>query len=154
MEMTSSTLLVSYPEHSISIGTHVLEGGGHGGKSCTTEVFRYVSNSLWPQTSDNMLYLWLTLWGTLEMGSKSENKKGLLGFPGGSPGKDSACNAGDLGSIPGLGRSPGEEKGCPLQDSGLEDSMLCIVHGVAKSQARLSNFHFHWSPISVAHLKS
>ena len=46
------------------------------------------------------------------------------------------------GSIPGLGRSPGEEKGYPLQYSGLENSMDCIVHEVAKSQARLSDFHF------------
>ena len=55
------------------------------------------------------------------------------GFPCGSAGKESACNAGDLGSIPGLGRSPGEGKGYPLQYSGLEKSMDCIVHGVAKS---------------------
>ena len=46
-----------------------------------------------------------------------------MGFPSGSAGKDSACNAGDLGSIPGLGRSPGEGKGYPLQDSGLENSI-------------------------------
>ena len=59
----------------------------------------------------------------------------------GSAGKEYACNARDLGLIPGLGRSPGEGKGYPLQYSGLEDSMDCIVHGVAKSQTRLSNFH-------------
>ena len=47
--------------------------------------------------------------------------------------KESACNVGDLGSIPRLGRSPGEGKGYPLQYSGLENSMDCIVHGVAKS---------------------
>ena len=57
-------------------------------------------------------------------------------------GKESACNAGDLGSIPGLGRCPGEGKGFPLQYSGLGNSMDCIVHGVAKSQTRLSDFHF------------
>ena len=55
-------------------------------------------------------------------------------FPCGSAGKESACNAGDLGSIPGLGRSPGEGNGYPLQYSGLENSMDCIVHGVTKSQ--------------------
>ena len=65
-----------------------------------------------------------------------------LGFPCGSVGKTSACNVGDLGSIPGLGRSPGEGKGYPLQSSGLENSMDCIVHGVTKSQTRLSDFHF------------
>ena len=57
----------------------------------------------------------------------------FLGFPFGSAGKESACNAEDLGSIPGLGRSPGEGKGYPLQYSGLENSMDCIVHGVAES---------------------
>ena len=54
-----------------------------------------------------------------------------MGFPCGSAGKESACNAGDLGSIP--GRSPGEGKGCLLQYSGLENSMDSVVHGVTKS---------------------
>ena len=67
----------------------------------------------------------------------------FLGFPCDSAGKESACNRGDLGSIPGLGRSPGAGKGYPLQYSGLENSMDCIVHGVAKSRTRLSSFHFH-----------
>ena len=62
----------------------------------------------------------------------------LKSFPCGSAGKDSTCNAGDLGLIPGLGRSPGEGKGYPLQYSGLENLMDCIVHGVSKSQTRLS----------------
>ena len=66
----------------------------------------------------------------------------LGGFPGSSAGKESACNVRDLGSIPGLGRSPGEGKGCSLQYSGLENSMDCIVHGVTKSWTRLSDFHF------------
>ena len=68
----------------------------------------------------------------------------LLGFPGGSAGKVSACNVGDLGLIPGLGRSPGEGKGYPLQYSDLENSMDHIVHGVAKSQTQLNDFHFHF----------
>ena len=63
------------------------------------------------------------------------------GFPCGSAGKESACNVGDLGLIPGLGRSPGEGKDYPLQYSGLENSMDCTIHGVAKSQTRLSDFH-------------
>jgi len=67
-----------------------------------------------------------------------------LGFPYGSSGKESTCNEGDLGLILGLGRSPGEGKGYPLQYSGLENSIDCIVHGVAKSQTRLSGFHFHF----------
>ena len=56
----------------------------------------------------------------------------FLGFPCGSTGKESTCNAGDLGSIPGLGRYPGEGKDYPLQYSGLENSIDCIVHGVAE----------------------
>ena len=54
----------------------------------------------------------------------------------------SAYNAGDLGLIPELGRSPGEGKGYPLQYSGLENSLDCIDHEVAKSWTRLSDFHF------------
>ena len=56
----------------------------------------------------------------------------FLGFPCGSAGRESACSAGVLGSIPRLGRSPGEGKGYPLQYFGLENSMDCIVHGVAE----------------------
>ena len=56
-----------------------------------------------------------------------------MGFPDSSAGKESTCNAGEPGSIPGLGRSAGEGKGYPLQYSGLENSMDSIVHGVAKS---------------------
>ena len=51
---------------------------------------------------------------------------------------------GSLGWIPGLGRSPGEGNGCPLQYSGLENSLDCVIRGAAKSQTRLSDFHFHW----------
>ena len=65
----------------------------------------------------------------------------LLGFPDSSVGKESACNAGDPSSILGLGRSPGERIGYPLQYSGLENSMDCIVHGVTKNQTRLRDFH-------------
>ena len=64
----------------------------------------------------------------------------FLGFTCGSAGKESTCNAGDLASIPGLGRSPGEPKGYPLPYSGLENSMDCTVHGVAKSWTRLNDF--------------
>ena len=58
------------------------------------------------------------------------------GFPCGSAAKEFACNEGDLGSIPGLGRSPGEGEGYPLQYSGLENSMDYIVHGITKSRHR------------------
>ena len=71
------------------------------------------------------------------------------GFPHSSAGKESACIAGDLGLIPGLGRFPGEGKGYPLQYSGLENSMDSIVHGVTKSWARLSDFHFHF-PLRIS----
>ena len=57
-----------------------------------------------------------------------------MGFPCGSAGKESACNAGDLCLIPGLGKTPGEGKDYPLQHSGLENSKDCIVHGVVKRQ--------------------
>ena len=65
-----------------------------------------------------------------------------MGFPHESAGKESTCNTEDLGLIPGLGRSPRERKGYPLQYSGLENSMDCIVLGIAKNWRRLSNFHF------------
>ena len=68
---------------------------------------------------------------------------GCGGFPCGSAGKESAYNPGDLGLIPGLERSPGEGKGYPLHYSGLENSMDCIVHGIAKSWTWLSNFHMY-----------
>ena len=67
----------------------------------------------------------------------------MVCFPCGSAGKESASDAGDLGLLSGLGKSPGEGKGYPLQYSGLENSMDCIVHGGAKSPTRLSDFHFH-----------
>ena len=70
------------------------------------------------------------------------------GFPGGSDGKESACNAGDLGSMPESRRSPGEGNGYPLQytclgnptDRGTGEAK---VHGVAESGTRLSDYHFH-----------
>ena len=66
-----------------------------------------------------------------------------LSFPCGSVGKESTCNAGDLGLTPGLGRSPGEGKGYPLQYPGLETILSCIDHGVTKSrtQQRLSHMY-------------
>ena len=69
----------------------------------------------------------------------------ILGFPGGSDGIVSACNAGDQVSISGSGRSPGEGNGNPLQYSYLENPVergawLATVHGVAKSWTRLSDF--------------
>ena len=78
----------------------------------------------------------------------------LWDFPGGSDGKESASNAGDMGSISGSGRSPGEGNGYPLQYSCLENCMdrgawRATVYGIAKSQTRLSNWHFHTLHVSM-----
>ena len=86
----------------------------------------------------------------------------FLGFPAGSTSKESACNVGDLGSIPVLERSPGEGNGYPLQYSCLEKSMDCIVQGVTNSRTWLSNFHslelieefsplLHWKEFFLGH---
>ena len=71
---------------------------------------------------------------------------GFLCFPCGLAAKESACNVGDMGSIPGLGRSPGEGKGYPLQYSGLENCMDYTVHGVPKSGHDWATFTFHIMP--------
>ena len=68
-----------------------------------------------------------------------------MGFPGRSDSKEFTCNAGDLGSVPGLGRAPGEGNGNPLQYSCLENPMKrgawwATHHGVAKSQTQLNDF--------------
>ena len=78
----------------------------------------------------------------------------FLGFPCDSAGKESACNVGDLGSIPGLGRSPGEGKGYSLQYSNLENSMDCIGYGVANSRTWLSEFHFHFPQAKASQSKN
>ena len=68
--------------------------------------------------------------------------------------RESACNAGDLGSIPGLGRSPLEGKGYPCQYSGLGNSMECIVHGVAKTGTQLGDFHLSLGKKDITHVSS
>ena len=73
-----------------------------------------------------------------------------MGFPDSSIGKESACNAGDPGSIPGSGGYTGEGKGYPLQYSGQENPMDYIVHGVTRSWTRLSNVHFRGTKIPYA----
>ena len=75
-----------------------------------------------------------------------------LSFPCGSAGKESTCSVGDLGSICGLGRSTGEGKGYTLQYSGLENSVDLTVHGVAKSQTQLSDFHYQFGFTKVLSL--
>ena len=86
-------------------------------------------------------------WGHKELDAAERLTLSLLGFPHGSEGKESACNAGDLGLILGLG-IPGNGNGCPLRYSCLEDSMdrgawWAVVHGVTKGQTHLSNLRFH-----------
>ena len=66
-----------------------------------------------------------------------------MSFPDSSVAEESTSNAGDLGSIPGSGRSVGEGNRYPLQYSDLGNSMDCIVHGVANSRTQLNDFHFH-----------
>ena len=71
------------------------------------------------------------------------NNSSVRGLPCGSAGKESPCNVGDLGLIPGLGRSPGEGIGYPLQYCDQENSLECLVHGVAKSQTpTFTSLHF------------
>ena len=97
-------------------------------------------------------------WRTQDL-SPSGRQKALLPlwfFPGGSDNKESACSAGDWGLIPGLGRSPGEVNGNPLQYSRLANPMdrgatRATVHGVAKSGAWLSGQHFHFPFLSCSH---
>ena len=97
-----------------------------------------------------------TIWAIWAQNSKKRVKYSidhfvcwLMSFPGGSDGKESACNAGDLGSIPRLGRSPGEGNSYPLQYSCLENPMdrrpwRATVHGITTSQTWLSNFTSYW----------
>ena len=70
-----------------------------------------------------------------------------VGFPGGSAGKKSTCSVGELGSIRGLGWSPGERISYPLLYSGLENPIDCIIHDITKSHTHPNAFHFHLFPI-------
>ena len=87
---------------------------------CKRSLLRFPEPSVLGTRQGTLLFLWLLAFRTAPAS---------LGFPGGSAGKESACNAGGLGSIPELGGSLGEGKGCPLHYFGLEDSMHCIVRG-------------------------
>ena len=86
-------------------------------------------------------YLWVSPYLEIESLQMSKSRRG---FPGASEGRESACNSGDMGSIPGLRRSPGEGNGYSLQYSCLYNPVdrgawRATVHGIAKSQTRLSN---------------
>ena len=96
-----------------------------------------------------------TIWATREASYlvfwiQINIKFGKVILPCGLAGKESAYKAGDLGSTPRLGRSPGEENGYRLQYSGRDNSMDCTVHRVTKSWTWLSNFHFtSYLPLSI-----
>ena len=100
-----------------------------------------------------MLKLELQYFGHLLRRVDSLEKTLMPGrFPGGSDGKATVCNAGDLGLIPGLGRSPGEGNGHPLWCSCLESprdggAWWASVYGVAQSWTRLSDFHITWNKL-------
>ena len=108
--------------------------------------------------SDKMRWMNLEPLMQSEVSQKEKNKYCILthidGFPGGSEVKSSVCNAGDLGSIPGSGRSPGEGNGNPLQYSCLENprdggASQATVHGVAKSQTQLRDFTFLYTHMNT-----
>ena len=117
-------------------------GEGHGNPFQYSYLENPMDREAWWATVHRLQRVWHD-WSDLAF---TQRPFGLIyltymGFPGGLAGKESACNAGDLGSIYGLGRPSGEGKGYPLQYSGLENSLECIAHGVAKSRTQLSDFH-------------
>ena len=122
-----------------------LQARDNHGPVLTNEIWRESIRSVWEMLNDKR-----DIW----------NYSSPFGFPGGSEVKTSACNAGDLGSIPGSGRSPGEGNGNPLQYSCLENPMdggawWATVNGVAKGRTRVSDFTFtstscfEWSGIKM-----
>ena len=92
-------------------------------------------NSKFPEGKDR---IWLNQVESCDLTVSNVSLADVLGFLCSSAGKECACNAGDLGFIPGLGRSPGEGKRYPLQYSGLENPKECIFHGVACLELKLS----------------
>ena len=123
-------------------------------RMCTAEKNRNIALLSYRQSSpyypykQNFVYNYFIVFSACCVNHKLALAKSICqGFPGGSEVKASACNAGDLGSIPGSGRCPGEGKGKPLQCSCLENPMeggawWAAVHGAAKSQTRPSQFIF------------
>ena len=109
-----------------------------------SNVSKYIRN-----LKNGILLAWQLHFQELDLRKRILNRKKVClqtwyAFPCGSAGKESTHNAGNLGSVPGLGRSPAEGKGYPLRYSGLENSMDYTVHGVTKSQTQLSDFHFRF----------
>ena len=104
---------------------------------------RKIKYKTWPKTEIHaILTLSVKRKKTVLKNKSHRNINPLKGLPLWLSHQVPAYNVGDLGLIPGLGRSPGEGKGYPFQYSGLENLMDCIVHGVAKSQTQLRDFHF------------
>ena len=126
----------------------------HNGRECKNRICIYIQIDIFlrAQLVKNPPAMQETPVGFLDQEDPLEKGQAtnpvLLGFPYGSAGKESSCSTGDLDLIPGLGRFPGEGKGYPLQYSGLENSMDCIVCGVAKSWTRLTFTNMN-SPISI-----
>ena len=126
-------------EHRLQ-GAQASVGGAGGLSNLRSQAPEHKLNRCCAQAQ--LLYLTFTLLTTFIYDIQQHQ---LQRFPCGSAGKESACNAGDQGLIPGWGRSPGERKGYPLQYCGLQNSMDCIVHGVAKSWIRLIDFSLFFS---------
>ena len=109
-----------------------------------SNVSKYIRN-----LKNGILLAWQLHFQELDLRKRILNRKKVClqtwyAFPCGSAGKESTHNARDLDSVPGMGRSPREQKGYPLRYSGLENSMDYTVHGVTKSQTQLSDFHFRF----------
>ena len=104
----------------------------------TRNIFKYASNFM------KKICFWRqNYWDFVSIITKLHLSIEFQGFPGGSVDKESACNAGDLGLISGLGRSPGEGDGYPLQYSGQENSMDCLVHGLQRVGHNWATFTLH-----------
>ena len=138
----------SIPKHILDIYIHILDCGVT--RKIVLKRYKLLGASQVAQLAKNPPARKETLVGKIPWRREWLPTPVFLGFPCGSAGKESTCNARYLGSIPELGRSPGEGEGYPLQYSGLENSMDYTVHRVAKSQTRLGDFHFtslHEAPI-------
>ena len=101
-----------------------------------------------PDSSVGKEFAWIAWVGKIHWRRDRLLTPVFLGFPRGSAGKESACNTGDLGSVPGLGRYPEQGKGYPLQYSSLDNSMGCIVHEVTESDV---TFTFTFALVLLVH---
>ena len=141
-----------YSHYLICVSLEVFPGGS-AGKESTWNVEDLGSILDWKDPLEKVYPLQYSVlensmdyspWGQKEsdMTEQLSLSEPSMGFPESSVDKESTCNTGDPSSIPGLGRSAGEGISYPPQYSSLENFMDCIVHGVAKSETWLSDFHF------------